>query len=53
MSRGRGMIGMCRCDGGMTHRPGMWAGLGSWYDCNVGGVYANEVGGRGLHKEGL
>ena len=52
MSRGRGMLGICRCDG-MTHRPGMWAGLGSWYDWNVGGVYANEVGGRGLHKEGL
>ena len=48
MSHGRGMIGMCRCDGDMTHRPGMWAGLGSWYDWNVwnvGGVYANEVGG--------
>ena len=27
MSRGRGMTGMCRCDGGMTHRPGMWAGF--------------------------
>ena len=44
MSHGRGMLGICRCDG-MTHRPGMWAGLSSWYDWNVGGVYANEVGG--------